>query len=112
VNINENSKKLSRTYLEKCPVFKCNNEAREYLEREFGDRLVFYQKFKEDAKICHIFHLILDRNAYQKGIVKLTERKWSMSDDDCINFLNSHQIIEIEENGMIYLHGNNRLEDE
>ena len=48
--------------------------------------------------------LILDRVLYDKGIVKLKGRKWSLTDDDCYNFMFSYQPVEIEEDGTVHFH--------
>lgn len=96
-------KRITKKFEANLPVFRSHEEAREYFKAEFGNDFVLHEpRHSYDEKIF-IYHLILDRVSYEKGIKKFQERKWSLADNDCYNFLFSYQPVQIDEDGNVYI---------
>ena len=55
-------------------------------------------------KTSHLYHLKLNVEFYDKGIVKFKMRKFTLSDDDCFNFMGSYQPVIISEDGDVHFH--------
>ena len=95
--------KLTRNFITNLPKFRNCNEAEDYFKNLFGDLFLPYRILKADNERVYLYHLILNRTTYKKGATKLRERKWSLKDEDCCNYLNSYQPIEIDDSGIVQI---------
>lgn len=94
--------KYDRLSQAKLPLFGNHRQARMFLKNKHGDdfMLVDSEVIGEDDKV-YFYHLVLDRNAYEKGIAA-----GEIADNgecDITDFLESYQSIEIFEDGRVHM---------
>jgi len=102
---NENSfERISNAFKTKLPKFQSHIEAKKYLQEQFGSRFVFHKNIDDEKETSYLYHLKLNVEFYDKGIVKFKMRKFSLADDDCFNFMDSYQPVIISEDGDVHFH--------
>lgn len=102
---NENFfERISNAYENKLPKFQSHIEAKKYLQEHFGSRFVFHKNIEDEKGTSYFYHLKLNVEFYNKGIVKFKMRKFFMGDDDCSNFIGSYQPVIISEDGDVHFH--------
>jgi len=92
-------KQISREEEANLPKFNNHDEARKYFKDLYGD--MFQMKDSEiiDGRKIYFYHLILDHDAFMKGIKEMNDQGFSSGFD----FLRSHQNVEILEDGGIHI---------
>ena len=101
---NNTFESISNAFKLKLPKFSSHIEAKKYLQEQFGSRFVFHKNIEDEEGTSHLYHLKLNVEFYDKGIVKFKMRKFTLSDDDCFNFMGSYQPVIISEDGDVHFH--------
>lgn len=92
--------KISRKAEAEFPKFDSHENARKFLKNKYGDSFVMASSEVINDEKIYFYHLILDRKKYFDGLKKLEEDGFIM---DSLDYLNSHQPIEIWEDGRIHI---------
>lgn len=103
--------KISREDETRIPEFSSHAEARKHFAGKYGDSFVVVDSFLiNDERICYEYHLVLDRDAYTKGMRALYESTrdntdFSTSSDiaSVEQLLHSYQKIEIMDDGSVHI---------
>ncbi|MDN7240973.1 hypothetical protein QWY14_04185 [Planococcus sp. N028] len=80
------------------PTFKNHEEAINYFEEKYGEKFVFEESAETDNGICFFYRLIIDEEAYIKGVTELNATGYVG-----MKFKNSYQPIQIMEDGSIHI---------
>ncbi|MBR3690723.1 MAG: hypothetical protein IKL97_06480 [Eggerthellaceae bacterium] len=107
----EKMHKISRKEEAQLPEFSSHAEARKHFVGKYGDNFVAVDSFiVSDDRICYEYHLVLDRDAYTKGMRALYEStrgttgSSSSSEVTSVDqFLHSYQKIEIMDEGSVHI---------
>ena len=92
--------KISRQAEDEFPEFDSHEKARKYFKDKYGDSFILTSSEMIGDDKVFFYHLILDRQEYLKGRKKLEEDGFIM---DSLDFINSHQPVEIFEDGRIHV---------
>lgn len=96
-------RKITRDDEAKLPHFNTHREARMFFLVKYGEAFQIEDSFVvgegADATVCYRYALILDREAYEKGLRTLAQGSMTDADD----FLKSYQSIEIMLDGDIHV---------
>lgn len=80
------------------PIFKSHEEARDYFEEKYGEKFVFEESSEIGDGICFFYRLIIDEEAYIKGVSDLNTNGYVG-----MEFMNSYQPIQIMEDGSTHI---------
>lgn len=80
------------------PIFKSHEEARDYFEEKYGEKFVFEESSETGDGICFFYRLIIDEEAYIKGVSDLNTNGYVG-----MEFMNSYQPIQIMEDGSTHI---------
>lgn len=107
------ARKISREEEARLPGFSSHVEAREHFSRKYGASFVAIDSFPlGDKRICYEYHLVLDREAYARGmraLYKLSQGEAESSTSSSpgttsgIQLLHSYQKIEIMDDGSVHI---------
>lgn len=96
-------REITREDEAKLPNFNSHRDARVFFEARYCDAFQIEDSFivgeGDDATICYRYVLILNREAYEKGLRQLAQG--SMGDAGASEFLSSYQPIEIMLDGNV-----------
>lgn len=92
--------KINRQAEADFPKFNSHEQARKYFKNKYGDRFVIASSEIIGEEKVYFYHLILDRQQYFDGFQALKKDDFIM---DSVDFINSHQSIEIFEDGRIHV---------
>ena len=83
------------------PEFSSHAAARRHFVKKYGDNFVAIDSyFISDERICYEYHLVLDPDAYTKGMRRLRAGR-GFSDGG--EFLCSYQKIEVMDDGSVHV---------
>lgn len=92
--------KISRNEEANLPDFSSHQEAREYFKNKYGsNRFLLTETDVIEGRKIYFYYLILNPKAYEDGQKKLLEDGYVLG----LEFLHSHQPIEISEDGDIHI---------
>ncbi|PSL40232.1 hypothetical protein B0H99_106252 [Planomicrobium soli] len=80
------------------PLFKSHEGARNYFEEKYGEKFVFEESIDSDKGVCFYYRLIINEEAYVKGITELNSTGYVG-----IEFMNSYQPVQIMEDGSLHI---------
>lgn len=90
--------RISKQEENEFPLFTTHEEAITYFEEKYGEKFVFEESSDTSDGLCFFYRLIIDEEAYIKGISDLNSTGYIG-----IEFKNSYQPIQIMENGSIQI---------
>lgn len=107
----EKVRKISREDEARLPTFSSHAEARKHFVGKYGDNFAAVDSFLiNDERICYEYHLVLDRDAYTKGMRALykstrgsTDSSTSSDIASADQLLHSYQKIEIMDDGSVHI---------
>ncbi len=80
------------------PVFKSHEEAFDYFEEKYGEKFVFEESLDTSDGTCFYYRLIIDEEAYVKGISDLNSTGYVG-----MEFMKSYQPVRIMKDGSLYI---------
>ena len=92
--------KISRQAEAEIPEFNSYAEAQKYFATKYGEKFVLANIEMIGDDEVFFYHLMLDEKEYFSGREKLAKDGYIM---DSLNFINSHQPIEIFHDGRIHV---------
>lgn len=92
-------KKISRQEEAAIPEFNSHDEAKVWFEERYGEDFQCMHTETIAGEKCYFYYLILDHEAYMKGIKEMRE-KGSVAG---FEFLDSHQPIQIMQSGDVHI---------
>jgi len=92
--------KISRQDEAKLPQFDNHESARKYFKNKYGNDFMMMDSEVINGEKMYFYNLILDRKTFEDGQRKLLA---AGSINNALEFMNSHQRIEIFENGNIHI---------
>ena len=91
--------KITREEEAMMPAFKSHAEAREWFKEKYGDDFMLTDSEIIGGQKCYFYHLILDRAVY----ISFMRNPQSIITSPAIDYLNSHQAIQIMEDGDVHI---------
>ena len=90
---------ITREQEDVMPLFLNHKSAREWFKSHYGNRFVMKESSYIDGEKVYFYHLVMNRDAYLKGINKMSEGELIGG----LDFIDSYQPIEITEDGMVHV---------
>lgn len=81
------------------PSFNSHVEARNWFKEKYGKDFMMVGSELISEEIIYFYHLVLNRDVYDREMEKLRRGEPSIGDD----LMNSYQIVEVFENGAIHI---------
>lgn len=96
------AQKISREEEAKIPQFHSHEEAKAWFEDRYGEDFILTgtEYLGQEQEKCYFYYLILDWKEYMKG---LKEVRINHNMAAGLDFLYSHQPVQIMENGSIHI---------